>query len=64
MIPIIIGQHTDGRDDFCVECGYPFDPGDAAYKCDAAGEPIVCSHMCGTRQESRRLADQDKHDAA
>ena len=42
---ITIGRDTDGRDDYCEQCGYPFDPGDTAYGISEYG-PIACSKRC------------------
>jgi predicted nucleic acid-binding Zn ribbon protein len=45
MMHLIIGRDTDGRDDYCVTCGRPFDRGDTAVASDEDGE-LTCSRRC------------------
>ena len=46
MKRIRIGTDTDGRDDYCVVCGYPFDRGELAYDMTDEFGPLVCSKKC------------------
>lgn len=46
MTPVTIGVETDGRDDFCECCGYPFDPGDKAYDLTEGYGPLACGKKC------------------
>ena len=43
MQKITIGRDTDGVDDRCAVCSYPFDRLDRAY---LVGGEIVCGRLC------------------
>ena len=46
MNHVRIGVDTDGRDDRCECCGYPFDPGDMALDLTEGMGPLACSRKC------------------
>jgi len=46
MTKVRIGTDTDGRDDRCECCGYPFDRGDTAYDMTDGFGPLACSKKC------------------
>lgn len=52
---IRIGFGTDGRDDRCECCGYPFDHGDVAFDMTDGMGPLACSMKCADWLEEEEL---------
>ena len=52
---IVVVKATAGRDDYCANCGWPFDPGDTVYHAPDFAGVVYCTGRCYQRDLERDL---------